>query len=150
MIYSHYFTSFSRKVSFTFLASFLDIFIYFCHPKITFFFPLPLKCSRIWWEIVWQARYWFLPAQMYIFIFVLVSFFVTLLFIIFSNRNRINSSIAVFLFWRKIISSAIAPVIRFFLEIVSCYFKISCYFKFAFLIILIFALTDFFLLFIVL
>ena len=51
-------------------------------------------------------------------------FFITLLLIIFSNSNRINLTPIDFLFGRQIIFSDINPVTSFFLEMVSCYFKI--------------------------
>ena len=51
-------------------------------------------------------------------------FFISSLFIILFNRDHINFIIVVFLFGREIIFSTIAPVISFFLDIVSCYFKI--------------------------
>ena len=62
-------------------------------------------------------------------------FLINLLFIIFSNRDRINCIIIVFMFGRQIIFYEISPVISFFLEMVSCYFKIL---KFLVIVILIF------------
>ena len=54
----------------------------------------------------------------------LFNFFIPLLFIIFSNRNRMKFIIIFFLFVRQIIFAAISPVIIFFLEMVSCSIKI--------------------------
>ena len=62
----------------------------------------------------------------------LFCFFITLIFIIFYNRNRVNFIVIVLLLGRKIIY-VIAPAISFFLKIVSFYFK-----SLKFLIILIF------------
>ena len=51
-------------------------------------------------------------------------FFVSLLFILFSHHGCINFIIVVFLFGIQSLFASIAPFIRFFLEIISCYFKI--------------------------
>ena len=77
-------------------------------------------------------------------------FFVALLLIIFSNCYRIKIFIIVLLFGRQIIFASIAPVIRFFLEMVSCYFKILKLPVILILIVikLIFTLVAFFLLFV--
>ena len=68
-----------------------------------------------------RAWYWFSFSTVHFNFFVLVScyvLFVTLLFVIFSNRDRIKFIIIVFL-----IFASIDPVISFFLEMVSFYFK---------------------------
>ena len=65
------------------------------------------------------------PALLYIFNFFtgkLFCFSITLIFIIFSNRDRINFIIIFFLFVTSN-CSAIDPVISFSLEMLSCYFK---------------------------
>ena len=79
-------------------------------------------------------------------------FFITLLFVIFSNCYRINFFIIVFLFGRKIFFSAITSIISLLLEMVSCYFKnlIWSVILFIFLIIIILTLSAFLFLFIIL
>ena len=69
---------------------------------------------------------------------------------IFSNRDRINFIVIVFLIGRQMIFSAIAPVVSFFHKMVSCYFNILklLVILICTLIILIFTLYVFFILFI--
>ena len=65
----------------------------------------------------------------------LFHFFITLLFIIFSNCDRINFIIIFFLSGKQTFFAAIAPVISLLLEMVSCYFNL---FKLLVILILIF------------
>ena len=56
-------------------------------------------------------------------------FFISLLFIILSNRDFINFVIIVLLLGRKIILAAVASFVTFLPEMVSCSFKIVRYFN---------------------
>ena len=80
--------------------------------------------SRIRWEFVKEPATEVVLCSFYVFCTCrLLYIFFTLFIIIFSNRDRMNFSIMVFLFGRQRKISAIAHVISFFLETVSCYFK---------------------------